>query len=109
MIEGVNEFKWGDRRIIHQWCIFWGTVLYKNKGCVSQKFLFCIEYNEIRPFQLIFYSVMFLENSLLIGVWAVGVNGNELHSANNTRPATTIFTLLSLFCGGLFFMGLYYR
>lgn len=57
--------------------------------------------------QLIFYSVMFLENCLLMGVWAVGVSGSEMH--RHARPATFILTLLALFFGGLFFMGLYYR
>ncbi|KAJ8669872.1 hypothetical protein QAD02_001131 [Eretmocerus hayati] len=60
-----------------------------------------------RQKMLIFYSVMFLENSLLMGVWAVGVSQSEIHG--HARPASLIFTLLALFFGGLCFMGLYYR
>ncbi|XP_014209934.1 uncharacterized protein LOC106640415 [Copidosoma floridanum] len=60
-----------------------------------------------RQKMLIFYSVMFLENSLLVGVWAVGVNRNELY--RNVRPVSLMLTLLGLFFGGLCFMGLYYR
>ncbi|XP_011500087.1 PREDICTED: uncharacterized protein LOC105363964 [Ceratosolen solmsi marchali] len=60
-----------------------------------------------RQKMVIFYSVMFLENSLLMGVWAVGVSGSDIH--HHTRPVTLILILLALFFGGLFFMGLYYR
>ena len=64
----------------------------------------------IYDFQVIFYTVMFLENSLLIGVWAVGVNGSDLQSLqNHPRPIVLVLSLLALFFGGLFFMGLYYR
>lgn len=60
--------------------------------------------------QVIFYTVMFLENSLLIGVWAIGVNGSDLESLkHHPRPIILVLILLALFFGGLFFMGLYYR
>ncbi|XP_012274111.1 uncharacterized protein LOC105696305 [Orussus abietinus] len=63
-----------------------------------------------RQKMIIFYTVMFLENSLLIGVWAVGVNRSDQHPLHHhPRPVTLILTLLALFFGGLFFMGLYYR
>lgn len=59
---------------------------------------------------------MLLENSLLIGVWAVGVNGSDLrslqshqHHPQHPRPIVLVFILSALFFGGLFFMGLYYR
>ncbi|XP_058801420.1 uncharacterized protein LOC131670080 isoform X2 [Phymastichus coffea] len=60
-----------------------------------------------RQKMLIFYSVMFLENCLLTGVWLVGVTNSELH--RNVHPLTVISILFALFFGGLFFMGLYYR
>ncbi|OXU24026.1 hypothetical protein TSAR_010025 [Trichomalopsis sarcophagae] len=60
-----------------------------------------------RQKMVIFYSVMFLENSLLMGVWAVGVSGTDKH--RHAQPVTLILTLLALFFGGLLFMGLYYR
>ncbi|XP_046608614.1 uncharacterized protein LOC124299468 isoform X1 [Neodiprion virginianus] len=53
----------------------------------------------------IFYTVMFLENSLLVGVWATGFHRSSLHP----NPITLAFTLFALFFGGLFFMALYYR
>ena len=56
-------------------------------------------------FQIIFYAVMFLENSLLMGVWATGASKIDLHP----RPVTVILIFLALFFGGLSFMGLYYR
>lgn len=54
---------------------------------------------------------MFLENTLLVGVWAVSVGGETgVHIFNGTtNPAKLILTLLALFFGGLLFMGLYYR
>ena len=52
---------------------------------------------------------MFLENSLLIGVWAAGVNRTDIHLDHRPRPFVLILTLLALFFGGLCFMGLYYR
>ncbi|KAL7296287.1 hypothetical protein TKK_0010522 [Trichogramma kaykai] len=55
-----------------------------------------------RQKMLIFYSVMLLENSLLVGVWAVGVG-------QAGEPATLLFSLAGLFLAGLCFMGLYYR
>lgn len=65
--------------------------------------MFCI-------FQVIFYTVMFLENSLLIGVWIAGVNRADLlPHQNHLRPVTLVLILLALFFGGMFFMGLYYR
>lgn len=61
-------------------------------------------------FQVIFYTVMFLENSLLIGVWIVGVNRTDLlPHQHHPNPVTLVLTLLALFFGGMFFMGLYYR
>lgn len=60
--------------------------------------------------QVIFYTVMFLENSLLIGVWVAGVNRSDLlPHQHNPRPVTIVLGLLALFFGGMFFMGLYYR
>ncbi|XP_048506240.1 uncharacterized protein LOC105684880 isoform X2 [Athalia rosae] len=58
-----------------------------------------------RQKMVIFYTVMFLENSLLVGVWAAGVHRTSLHP----HPITLALTLLALFFGGLFFMALYYR
>lgn len=61
-------------------------------------------------FQVIFYTVMFLENSLLIGVWTAGVNRADLLSPrHHLHPVTLVLILLALFFGGMFFMGLYYR
>ncbi|GAB1863424.1 XK-related protein [Camponotus japonicus] len=58
----------------------------------------------------IFYIVMFLENSLLIGVWMVGVNRADLLThQHRLQPVTLVLILLALFSGGMFFMGLYYR
>lgn len=62
-----------------------------------------------RQKMVIFYTVMFLENSLLIGVWAVGVNRTDIHLDHRPRPTVLILTLLALFFGGICFMGLYYR
>ncbi|XP_033224305.1 uncharacterized protein LOC117177628 isoform X2 [Belonocnema kinseyi] len=62
-----------------------------------------------RQKMVIFYTVMFLENSLLIGVWAAGVNRTDVHFDHRPRPTIFIITLLALFFGGLCFMGLYYR
>ncbi|XP_024943476.1 uncharacterized protein LOC107270325 isoform X2 [Cephus cinctus] len=63
-----------------------------------------------RQKMVIFYTVMFLENSLLVGVWAAGVHKNDLHPlSHHPHPVTLALTLLALFFGGLFFMGLYYR
>lgn len=59
---------------------------------------------------MIFYTVMFLENSLLIGVWMVGVSCADLLTRqHNLQPVTLVLILLALFSGGMFFMGLYYR
>lgn len=60
---------------------------------------------------MIFYTVMFLENSLLIGVWIAGVNRTDLlpHHQHHLHPVTLVLILLALFFGGMFFMGLYYR
>lgn len=58
-----------------------------------------------RQKMVIFYTVMFLENSLLVGVWAAGVHRSTFHP----HPITLALTLLALFFGGLFFMALYYR
>ncbi|KAG7206602.1 hypothetical protein KM043_000285 [Ampulex compressa] len=63
-----------------------------------------------RQKMVIFYTVMFLENSLLIGVWVVGINRSDLlPHQQHPNPITLILTLLALFFGGMFFMGLYYR
>ncbi|XP_078034123.1 uncharacterized protein LOC144468486 [Augochlora pura] len=63
-----------------------------------------------RQKMVIFYTVMFLENSLLIGVWIVGINRSDLlPHQNHPNPVTLVLTLLALFFGGMFFMGLYYR
>lgn len=63
-----------------------------------------------RQKMIIFYTVMFLENSLLIGIWAVGVNSPNLPPLQHQpRPIVLGLSLLALFFGGLFFMGLYYR
>ncbi|XP_012171798.1 uncharacterized protein LOC100652055 [Bombus terrestris] len=63
-----------------------------------------------RQKMVIFYTVMFLENSLLIGVWIVGVNRTDLlPHQHHPNPVTLVLTLLALFFGGMFFMGLYYR
>ncbi|XP_043277772.1 uncharacterized protein [Venturia canescens] len=64
-----------------------------------------------RQKMIIFYTVMFLENSLLVGVWAVGVDGSDLRPFRPTypRPIILVLILFALFFGGLFFMGLYYR
>ncbi|KAK0088850.1 hypothetical protein PV325_010447 [Microctonus aethiopoides] len=70
-----------------------------------------------RQKMIIFYVVMFLENSLLIGVWAVGSNGYNMsimdkqfdNLKSQPTPITVICILLALFFGGLSFMGLYYR
>ncbi|XP_076641855.1 uncharacterized protein LOC143352831 isoform X2 [Halictus rubicundus] len=63
-----------------------------------------------RQKMVIFYTVMFLENSLLIGVWIVGVNRSDLlPHQHHPNPVTLVLTLLALFFGGMFFMGLYYR
>jgi len=60
--------------------------------------------------QVIFYTVIFLENSLLIGVWITGVNrADVLPRQHHLHPLTLVLTLLALFFGGMFFMGLYYR
>ncbi|KAF7997506.1 hypothetical protein HCN44_006077 [Aphidius gifuensis] len=64
-----------------------------------------------RQKMIIFYTVMFLENSLLIGIWAVGVNSNsdiQLFQ-NQPKPILLVLILLGLFFGGICFMGLYYR
>ncbi|XP_046739433.1 uncharacterized protein LOC124407379 isoform X2 [Diprion similis] len=58
-----------------------------------------------RQKMVIFYTVMFLENSLLVGVWAAGFHRSSLHP----NPITLALTLFALFFGGLFFMALYYR
>ena len=50
---------------------------------------------------------MFLENGLLIGVWAVGVSGSDIQP--NANPVSLVLTLLALFIGGLSFMAIYYR
>lgn len=53
---------------------------------------------------------MFLENSLLIGVWMVGVNRADLLThQHHLQPVILVLILLALFSGGMFFMGLYYR
>jgi len=52
---------------------------------------------------------MFLENSLLIGVWIAGVNRADFLSHQHLHPVTLVLVLLALFFGGMFFMGLYYR
>ncbi|XP_063990999.1 uncharacterized protein LOC135169698 [Diachasmimorpha longicaudata] len=62
-----------------------------------------------RQKMLIFYTVMFLENSLLIGVWAVGINENHFRLPNQPKPAILVLILIALFFGGLCFMALYYR
>ncbi|XP_076763682.1 uncharacterized protein LOC143431064 [Xylocopa sonorina] len=63
-----------------------------------------------RQKMVIFYTVMFLENSLLIGVWIVGVNRTDLLPHQHyPNPVTLVLSLLALFFGGMFFMGLYYR
>ncbi|XP_018305959.1 uncharacterized protein [Mycetomoellerius zeteki] len=63
-----------------------------------------------RQKMVIFYTVMFLENSLLIGVWIAGVNRADLLShQHHLHPVTLVLLLLALFFGGMFFMGLYYR
>jgi hypothetical protein len=60
--------------------------------------------------QVIFYTVIFLENSLLIGVWMTGVNrADVLPQQHHLHSLTLVLTLLALFFGGMFFMGLYYR
>ncbi|CAL7933438.1 unnamed protein product [Xylocopa violacea] len=63
-----------------------------------------------RQKMVIFYTVMFLENSLLIGVWIVGINRTDLlPHQHHPNPVTLVLSLLALFFGGMFFMGLYYR
>ncbi|XP_011312772.1 uncharacterized protein [Fopius arisanus] len=62
-----------------------------------------------RQKMLIFYTVMFLENSLLIGVWAVGINEDHYRFTNQPKPVILILILIALFFGGLCFMALYYR
>ncbi|XP_034191703.1 uncharacterized protein LOC117609451 isoform X2 [Osmia lignaria lignaria] len=63
-----------------------------------------------RQKMVIFYTVMFLENSLLIGVWIVGINRSDLlPHQHHPNPVTLVLTFLALFFGGMFFMGLYYR
>ncbi|XP_066603249.1 uncharacterized protein [Prorops nasuta] len=62
-----------------------------------------------RQKMVIFYTVMFLENSLLTGIWAIGVNRSDLYAQQHVQPVTLVLTLLALFFGGMFFMGLYYR
>lgn len=71
-----------------------------------------------RQKMIIFYTVMFLENCLLISVWAVGASAEigrqvQIGAANSgqaqIRPVTLVLVLMALFFGGLFFMGLYYR
>ncbi|EFN84142.1 uncharacterized protein LOC105183515 [Harpegnathos saltator] len=63
-----------------------------------------------RQKMVIFYTVMFLENSLLIGVWVAGVNRTDLMPhQHHPHPVTLVLILLALFFGGMFFMGLYYR
>ncbi|KAL6437871.1 hypothetical protein ACFW04_004299 [Cataglyphis niger] len=63
-----------------------------------------------RQKMMIFYTVMFLENSLLIGVWMVGVSRADLLTRqHHLQPVTLVLILLALFSGGMFFMGLYYR
>nr|XP_012149599.1 PREDICTED: uncharacterized protein LOC100881066 isoform X2 [Megachile rotundata] len=63
-----------------------------------------------RQKMVIFYTVMFLENSLLIGVWIVGINRSDLlPHQHHPNPITLVLTFLALFFGGMFFMGLYYR
>ncbi|CAG5085245.1 Similar to XKR6: XK-related protein 6 (Homo sapiens) [Cotesia congregata] len=71
-----------------------------------------------RQKMIIFYTVMFLENCLLISVWAVGASAEigrqvQIGAANpdqvQIRPVTLVLVLMALFFGGLFFMGLYYR
>ncbi|XP_034946523.1 uncharacterized protein [Chelonus insularis] len=61
-----------------------------------------------RQKMIIFYTVMFLENSLLIGVWVAGVHGQEIQP-HHFRPFVMVLILFALFFGGLSFMGLYYR
>ncbi|XP_057334483.1 uncharacterized protein LOC130673481 [Microplitis mediator] len=82
-----------------------------------------------RQKMIIFYTVMFLENCLLISVWAIGASssGHEHNPGpgsgpgsgtepgpgpgqlDQLRPITLVLILMALFFGGLFFMGLYYR
>lgn len=61
-----------------------------------------------RQKMLIFYSVMFMENSLLIGIWAVG-NQHYAGFTNQPQPVVLVLILNALFFGGLCFMALYYR
>ncbi|KAG8038721.1 hypothetical protein G9C98_000276 [Cotesia typhae] len=71
-----------------------------------------------RQKMIIFYTVMFLENCLLISVWAVGASAEigrqvQIGAVNpdqaQIKPVTLVLILMALFFGGLFFMGLYYR
>ncbi|KAF7417732.1 hypothetical protein HZH68_000385 [Vespula germanica] len=61
-----------------------------------------------RQKMVIFYTVMLLENSLLTGVWAVGINRSDLH-LHQPNPVNLVLTLVALFFCGMFFMALYYR
>lgn len=64
-----------------------------------------------RQKMLLYYIVMFMENSLLIGIWTVNFNPSKIQPAIYRYPEPVLFILISLalFFGGLCFMGLYYR